>query len=109
LKKILSVDPLLYDVNTEEALEFLQAVFEGVQNLEESLEEKLTRLEEKENEVTELKEKIEELEEKLNEFEANNETICVKVKTMEQRDKLEEFIKTEIYPYYNEQQANLTF
>jgi len=33
--------------------------------------------------------------------------IFIKVETMEQKGKLQEFIGTEIYPYYNEQQGNI--
>lgn len=112
LKQVLSVDTLLYDIKQDAALEALD-VFETsarnkITDLEKALEESDDEVNAKDRKITELENQVEELEEKLEKLEEVDGAIVIKLDNMVLRDKLETFITTHIYPYYNEQVANLT-
>lgn len=132
LRKILTVDTLLDEINQEEAVEFLDAVESNISDLTSAHEAELSELNEKLDEPTwshlvqKVKEGITVLEDEednrakelLEIVKEHDEDIVydvvrgegffyVKINSMVDEEKLRNFIEREIYPSYNEQQAHI--
>jgi hypothetical protein len=128
LRKIISVDTLLEEINQEEALEFLEALENDFSQLRSKHEEEIEELNEKldslkwadllervkenldDDKAEELLEVITDHDEDLvNDSVAGKGYLYVKVNTMMDEEKLRNFLEKELYPSYNEQQANILF
>jgi hypothetical protein len=128
LRKIISVDTLLEEINQEEALEFLEALENDFSQLRSKHEDEIEELNEKldspkwadllervkenldDDKAEELLEVITDHDEDLvNDSVAGKGYVYVKVNTMVDEEKLRNFLEAELYPSYNEQQANILF
>jgi DNA repair exonuclease SbcCD ATPase subunit len=126
LRKILSVDTVLYDINQEEALEFLDAIANERQELLDELKD-LDEMVENQSDVDTLIKKLRDFslnsdqanqlleivkdddEDNIYDFVRGEGFMYVKVNNILDQQKLEAFIERRIYPYYNDQQKNVMF
>jgi DNA repair exonuclease SbcCD ATPase subunit len=126
LRKILSVDTVLYDINQEEALEFLDAIANERQELLDELKD-LDEMVEDQSDVDTLIKKLRDFslnsdqanqlleivkdddEDNIYDFVRGEGFMYVKVNNILDQQKLEAFIERRIYPYYNDQQKNVMF
>lgn len=86
--------------------------------LGETIEELKDTIKDLEEEVSELEEKIDDLEDEIDELEnrepefdleevrdkIDSDCIIIKVKSMDDREKILDFVKTYIYPHHNDQE-----
>lgn len=129
LRDVLSVDPLLDDINQEEALEFLDAVeadMSGMiadyeEDLRELNEDKLTDFDfllEKMRDLKNRDVKIDEMLDLVSEIDSDaireyiqgkgkGDFMLVRVTNLADQQKLEAFLTENLYPLYSDQQVNL--
>jgi chromosome segregation ATPase len=110
LRKLLTVDTLIEEVNQEEALEFLDAIENQYWEMKEALAEAEKEvkdldaaIEKKDKEIEELKEESEDWETKA----SGAGFIMVRIENMQQEQLLSDFVNTHIWPNYNQQKDNV--
>jgi hypothetical protein len=128
LRKILSVDSLFDDVDADLALEFLDAVETDFATEKQELEDALKDAEAEIIDTKDFKAVLKVLEEMPDDDIDCDELItvienvdpealcdhftkqgyaCIKCETLAQQQKLEEFLKTELFPLYSDQNTNM--